>query len=317
MNKFALIIVFALFAMVVCTSCNLDIVRESPYIAGLTKDSYPQVDGSTSTDPLNKIIACKLFDFGYQWVSQSGDINVIEPKVKGYNKLWGKIKSSQTHNSIINVIDKKADITLSARTMSPDEKAYAIDKGISLIETPIALDAFIFIVNPDNQIQSLSINQIQDIYTRTITNWIEVGGFNAEINPYVRNPNSGSQELMELLVMNDLNIVDFPVNDSEVLFSMIGALDKVAHDINSICYTVYYYLENIARSNKETVKTIAVNGISPSMASIINGSYPYVAEVYAVIRSDLDESSMAYKIYEWLQTENGKQVITESGYISN
>ena len=34
-----------------------------------------------------------------------------------------------------------------------------------------------------------------------------------------------------------------------------------------------------------------------------------------MIRSDLDKSSMAYKLYELLQTEEAKQVITESGYV--
>jgi len=37
----------------------------------------------------------------------------------------------------------------------------------------------------------------------------------------------------------------------------------------------------------------------------------------AVIRSDLDKSSMAYKLYELLQTETGKGAIAESGYVLN
>jgi phosphate transport system substrate-binding protein len=116
--------------------------------------------------------------------------------------------------------------------------------------------------------------------------------------------------------MKDLNIAEFPINEFEVIFSMAGALDRVAHDINSICYTVYYYLE-YQSSDKFGVKSIAVNGINPTRASISDRSYPYVAEVYAVIRTDLNELSLAYKIYEWLQTENGRQVIGESGYIPN
>jgi phosphate transport system substrate-binding protein len=68
--------------------------------------------------------------------------------------------------------------------------------------------------------------------------------------------------------------------------------------------------ENIA-------KTIAVDGISPDKKSIKGRRYPYIAEVYAVIRNDLDKSSMAYKLYELLQTNAGKQVIDESGYVPN
>jgi phosphate transport system substrate-binding protein len=56
-----------------------------------------------------------------------------------------------------------------ARKMSPDEETYAGNAGVQLVETPIALDSFIFIVNPGNPIKSLSTKQIQDIYTGKIT----------------------------------------------------------------------------------------------------------------------------------------------------
>ncbi len=36
-----------------------------------------------------------------------------------------RIKSSQTHQSIINLIDDQTDLIISARTMSADEKTYA------------------------------------------------------------------------------------------------------------------------------------------------------------------------------------------------
>lgn len=119
----------------------------------------------------------------------------------------------------------------SARKMSTDEKTLAREAGVSLIETPIALDAFIFILNPNNPIGSLTTKQIQDIYTDKITNWNQLGDYNAEIKPYIREENSGSQELMELLVMKDIDISEFPVNNHEVLFTMVGPLDQVMYEM--------------------------------------------------------------------------------------
>ena len=284
-------------------------------IDGLTIDNYPIVDGSTSNMPLNTLIACKLLDIGCDWASTYGMWN-IEPNLNNNNseKFWARVKSSQTHQSFINLIDNNADLTLSARTMSPDEKEHADAAGVTLIETPIALDAFIFVVNPNNPIKSLTIKQIQDIYTGKITNWSEVGGNNVKINPYVRNANSGSQELMESLVMKDLDFMEFPVSP-EVINSMTGVFDRVSTDVSAICYSVYYYKEMILRGTH--TKTIAIEGIYPDKETISNISYPLVAEVYAIIRSDLDKSSMAYKLYELLQTQDGKRVIAESGYVPN
>jgi phosphate transport system substrate-binding protein len=318
MNKYVLITVLSV--MLFYTGCkgeniDFDNLGSSLIIEGLTVDNYPKVDGSTSTEPLNVIIACKLFGIGYKWVPHYWNLQHIEPNLNNNDtdKFSKLIKSSQTHQSFINLISKDADLILTARKMSLDEKAAADAVGVSLIETPIALDALVFIVNPGNPVNSLTAKQIQDIYTGKITNWNEVGGNNIEIVPYMRNPNSGSQELMESLVMKDLGITEFPVTDELIIFNMTGAFDAVIYEDDAICYTVYYFKEYMVTG--VDVKSIAINGIYPGKETIGSKSYPYVAEVYAVIRSDLDESSMAYKLYEWLQTEAGKQIIGESGYI--
>jgi phosphate transport system substrate-binding protein len=306
--------------IIIIASCKTeidDIDQRLKIIEGFTFENYPKVDGSTSTEPLSILMACKLLGIRHEWYRDSDRIWRIRPILnsqENFVNFQRVITTSQTHQSFINLIDKEADIILTARMMSLDEKAYANTKGVSLIETPIALDAFVFIVNPNNPITTLTIGQIQDIYTGKITNWNEVGGNDAPIYPYVRNPNSGSQELMESLVMKDLNMIDLPISH-EIIFSMGGVFEYVQSNINAICFTVFFYKENILRD--VNTKTIAIEGINPSKENIINGSYPLVTEVFAVIRSDLDRSSMAYKLYELLQTELGKQVISESGYIPN
>lgn len=279
-------------------------------------DNYPNVDGSTSSAPLNMVVACKLLGVDYRWVKVDANMQGVEPRVSrgDATKLSQRIKSSQTHGSIVNLINKEADLVLSARKISDDEQELADKAGVTVVETPVALDAFVFIVHPDNPIKSLTIEQIQGIYTGEITNWKDVGGKDERINAYVRNANSGSQELMESLVMKDLEISDFPESPHELIaFSMSGAFESVLSDKNSICYTVYYYKENII--TEHGVKGIAVNSVYPDKKTIGSRAYPFTAEVYAMIRTDLDKSSMAYKVYEWHKTELGKQAIDESGYI--
>lgn len=286
-------------------------------LEGITQENYPRVDGSTSLEPLQTLIACKLLGGRYQWVQalHSDNTWMLRPD---YNDIpldffKERIKTSQTHNSFINLIDKKADLTLSARKMSKDEKAYADKMGVTLIETPIALDALVFLLNPANGVKSLTSKQIQDIYLGKLTNWKDAGGKDAKINPYIRNANSGSQELMESLVVPGQELPDWP---QEIISSMLQAFTTIRNDVNGICFTVYYYKESIVRDNTN-VKSLAVNGISPDKKSISSKTYPYTAEVYAVIRSDLDPGSMAYRLYELLQTPAGKNVIRESGYIAD
>ena len=269
--------------------------------------------------PLNTIIACKLLDIGYRWQKDPyQNTQSLVPNLNNDNseRFREQVKSSQTHQSFINLINNDTDLILSARKMSSDEKEYAGAQGVDLIETPIALDALVFTLHPSNPVKSLTIKQIQDIYTGNITNWKDVGGRDAKINPYLRNANSGSQEQFEMVIMKDLNIAEFPESSYElVINSMIMVFDVVTTDPNSICYTFHYYKEQMI--TETNVVSAAIEGIYPNKESISNNSYPLVAEVYAIIRSDLDKSSMAYKLYELLQTEEGKRVISESGYVPN
>ena len=324
MNKFVLTTVLLLTVAFTYTSCEKEEESTvSPYIEGLTIDSYPIIDGSTSTLPLNTVIACELMGLNYQWQEMATGHGAstwnIEPQIRSSlrKKFDRVIRSSQTHNSYIDLIDKEADIVLTARTMSPDEKKYAEDRGVHLLETPIAIDAFIFIVNPDNPINELTTEEIHNIYTGKATHWEEFGWYPMEIRPYIRNHNSGSQELMDLLVMKGLEYyTQLPIYEEKLVFTMQGLLDAIGGDPSAIGYTVYYYNEQIVRPGKR-LKTIGVDGVYPNKQTISNRSYPYTTEVYAVIRSDIDKSSMAYKIYEWLQTERGRQAISKSGYILN
>jgi phosphate transport system substrate-binding protein len=89
----------------------------------------------------------------------------------------------------------------------------------------------------------------------------------------------------------------------------------VSQDVNSICFSLYYYNEQMMKEN--IAKTIAVDGVPPDKQTITEKKYPFVTEVYAVIRSDLDKSSMAYQLYELMTSDAAKRVITESGYVPN
>lgn len=308
-------LIIALFILI-NISCNRE-ESETPFaIEGITTGNFPRIDGSTSTGPLQIMITCKLLGGRYHWrqMLESNGTWTIAPDYDDipHSFFSERVKISQTHQSFVNLIDNNTDIIFTARLMSEDEKAYADNAGVTLVATPIALDAFIFIANPANPVQSLTQQEIRNIYMGLLTNWRDVGGNNATIVPFVRNANSGSQELMETLVMKDLVMPQWPV---EMLSSMMLAFTAIRSEVNGLCYTVYYYKEQIVRDNN-LVKTLAVDGVSPNRATIRERKYPYTTEVYAVIRSDLDQSSMAYKLYELLKSPAARAVIEESGYVS-
>jgi len=347
MNRIVLFSV--LFSVIICTSCDTKEPKneltthcpcferdlptsENPWenppdwevtendfvgIENISFENYPRVDGSTSSNILSTMVACKLLGVRYKWMPPLVEEWFLQfnfndvPEPYKYEFFGKRVMTSQTHGAFMNLIDGNADIILTHRTISPDEKNHADAVGVTLIETAIALDAFVFVVNKDNQVKSLTVDQIQKIYTKKITNWSQVGGNNAEMKVFTRPRNSGSEEVFRTLVMNGLEPSDFP---EAQIGSMAWVFSEVINDKNSICYSFNTYKDLQARKPCDIVPIIAINGICPSESTVKNETYPLISKVHVAIRSDLDHNSMTYKLYEWLQSENAKYTITECGF---
>jgi phosphate transport system substrate-binding protein len=320
-NNIKLAAIFLIVA-ILCAGCGKEEGPRGALIDGLTLENFPVMDGSTSTKPLIDLAAARLLGYKAEISQNSGDvISDLPASFKEQHLL-----STQTHGSILNLIEGGTDMIFVARTLSDDEKAYAEQKGVTLIETPIALDALVFIVcnrttfenNYTNPVNSLSHRQIQNIYTRQITNWGEVGGDDLEIVPFVRNQDSGSQKLMESLVMTEPLPDGFwedSFNDQTTIPSMSPMFSAVVYENGGIGFTVYYYLWKMMSWGGGSIKVLAVNDILPDYDAIHNRTYPFTAPVYLMVRNDIDRQSMAYKVYEAMISAVGQSIVTESEYV--
>ena len=290
----------------------------------LSTENYPRVDGSTSAEPLQRVIACKIFDAPVFWfhseeddtqhlmASDYDELHGTEGKKADLCKQINKLTESHgTDKAYVKLIEGNTDFILVARAPSPDELQLAAQGNVELDYKPLALDAFVFLLNKENPIKSLTIAQIRDIYSGVITNWRQVGGANAKITPYQRTRNSGSQELMRTLVMKERKMIHAPELLTGTL--MYSPFLAIGDDVHGIGYSVYYYGEYMAPLSP--VKSCAVNQVLPNSENIRSRKYPLVTEVYVVVRRDLPPSHSALKLRDWLLTRAGQSVVGESGYV--
>jgi len=310
----------AVLLILSASGCKIehDIDPEEFYIPGLTMDNYPIIDGSTSTEPLHTVLACELFGISYTWIAHPWDFEYpyhVWPSADE-NHIVARFLNNRatnhtgTHQSYVNLLNGYADLILVARTASADELHMADSLDILLLEAPIALDALIFLINLQNPANNLTTEQIKDIYAGRITSWSEVGGEYVKLNAYTRERNSGSQELMESLMMKGLTMHEFP---DMMIMGMMGLINRIESDQLGLGYSVNYYTRYMIRS--EYIKIIDVDGNAPDNFNIRSRKYGYTAEVYAVVRDDLDKNSIAYKIFELLQKPSGQRVVEKSGYV--
>lgn len=176
---------------------------------------------------------------------------------------------------------------------------------------PVARDAFVFIKNATNPVDNITTDQIRQVYTGGLTHWNALGGPEEAILPLGRERNSGSEELMRELVMKDLEPME--VGALIVGGGMSFPFNQLSQNPWGIGYTVYYYQQRISLAPR--IELLAVDGVLPTPETIASGEYPYVTEVYAVIRADEPADSEARELRDWLLTEEGQEVVAETGYV--
>lgn len=262
------------------------------------------VDGSTATIPITAELLRQFWGYTDEQVNST---NIV------YH--------STTHDAYMNLIDSQPRYygdeqpvsLIFVTSPSDEEQSYALRQGVTLDIQPIAKDGFVFITHKDNPVDSLTVEQIQGIYSGTITNWKQLGGEDRAIQAFQREKNSGSQTAMEQLVMQGKTMADPP--EARVYEGMGMLVDAVAEYTNgpaSIGYTYYYYINNLYKN--ENIKVLKVNGVSPENANLLNNTYPFTTAYYAVMRSTEEANSPARRLRDFLLTEKGQQVIEMAGY---
>lgn len=182
-----------------------------------------------------------------------------------------------------------------------------------MIIRPVCYDAFVFITHKDNPVDSLTIDQIQKIYSGEITNWKEVSGDDAKIVPYQREENSGSQTAMEKLVMKGIPMLSPDTVKVEVgMGELVDAVAEYKNSQSSLGYTYQYYIDKLYKN--ENIKVLLVEGISSKPENLRTGAYPFTTPYYGVIRSG-DEQKTGGKFLDWMLSDEGQECIAQAGYV--
>ncbi len=265
---------------------------ELPASLDLTED-LPVLDGAAALVPVYAAVIHNVYPQGcvtFEGGAFSDD--------NFYGENFAADSAMQYNNTVRGyraIVDGTTDLFFSAAP-SAAQKAYAQEQGVELVYVPIGLEAFVFFVNGQNPVDSLTVEQIRKIYAGEYTNWSQVGGPNRVINPVTRLEGSGSQTTFEAF------LGDYEVGPKSPL-AITGA---------SIGFSFRYYLEDMV--GNESVKMLSLNGVYPSPENIQSRAYPVVAQFYAIYRADNGNENIPLLI-DWLLSPEGQRLIGECGYV--
>lgn len=200
-------------------------------------------------------------------------------------------------SGITAVSEGRCDIGLSSRSLKDEEKAQG------LTETVLALDGIAVVVNPENQVNDLSIEQIASIYTGEITNWSEVGGADAEIVVIGREAGSGTRDGFESITKTSEKC-----QYRQELTSTGDVITTVSQNPDAIGYTSLSAV-------KDNVKALSVGGVAPSEETVKDGSYAIQRPFVLVTKDGVKLSDAAQAFFDYVTSDKVADIITSAGVV--
>ena len=220
-----------------------------------------------------------------------------------YHNELQYISTSQAYQDII---DNKVDFSIASETNKKQKDIIEKDPDIKLV--PIAKEALVFYINKDNPIQSLSIDDLNDIYDEKISNWNVYNGKNIKISPYQLNKNvGGSEECFSQVVTNNTSYT----NSEYIAYDMKNIIDLTTQDKGGIGYAFNMFCSKLY--NQKSIKKISINDVYPSYENIITGKYPLMYNVYFIYRESNTNPNIK-NILNWLLSGEGQELVTQNGY---
>ena len=189
------------------------------------------------------------------------------------------------------------DIGLSSRSLKGEEKS------AGLTETVLAYDGIAVIVHPDNPVSDLDVDTIAKIYTGEITNWKEVGGNDAQIVLIGREAGSGTRDGFESITGTSEQC-----QYRQELTSTGDVITTVSQNPDAIGYA------SLA-SVKDSVKVLKVGGVTPSEASVKDGSYVIQRPFVLVTKDGTKLSDSAQKFFDYITSDAASQIISKAGAV--
>lgn len=258
-----LIVVLSMFVLVGCNG-GQPVVDNNDQQDTLTGSVV--IAGSTSVQPLSEELAA-------EFMAKNPRVSV---EVQGGGSSVG-VKSA--NNGI-------ADIGAASRELKSSEE------GLGLTTYVIAKDGIAVVINPECEVEDLSIEQVKKIYTGEITNWNEVGGADADIIVVSREEGSGTRgAFVEITKVEDKdasgNKVDQTTIDALVQPSTGAVKQTVSNTPNSIGYISLGALDN-------TVKAVTIEGAEATETNILAGTYKIARPFLYITKGEVSEAAQAY-----------------------
>ena len=218
-----------------------------------------------------------------------------------------QVTGGGTGTGIAALINGATDICQASRSMTEKERADLLAKrGVSAVETRVALDALAVFVNARNPVSQISLPALARLYAADDVDWKQVGGPAHGVVLYGRENSSGTYEYFRERILGG--------KDFAPSTQALGGTSAVAHAVKEDEFGIGYggiaYLQGIKAL--EVRADDASPAVAPSLATAQDGSYPISRFLYFYTAGD--PAGEVKKFVDWVRGPDGQKVIVDVGY---
>ena len=214
-----------------------------------------------------------------------------------------ELESKGSASGFEALFNGQCDIAASSRVPTEDEKRLARSRGIKISDYLVGFYGVSVIVNQRGPVKALSDSQVHDIFTGAITNWKDVGGEDAPIQLYIRDPASGTHLGFRELAMRDQAYGE----TAKALSSYEEIIEAVKADRAGIGYA------SMNLGQQGGIRAVLINGVPSSMLAVNEGSYPYSRTLRLYTVKDR-ESAHVKKFARFIRSRAGQQILADHGF---
>ena len=242
---------------------------------------------------------------------------VVQIKVvgaDGRNRATIDLQSHGSGTATPGLLSGKALIGMASRPLNGPELGELTQRGFGDMQSPgnehvVGLDGILVIVSPQNPVDRLSLQQVQDLFSGVTSDWMQVGGRPGRVNVYARDAKSGTFDTFKTLVLDPGRKA--LIGSARRYESSNELSDLVANDPNGIGFIGFAY-----QRNAKALSLVNECGMSfaPRMFDVKTEEYPLSRRLF-LYSGRIPADSYAIGLLDFATSPKAQAIVKDTGFV--